>query len=59
MSDEDFKIQMKDAFVIQELADWIRAEAFEKHQRGGDGKVEAQKVKEHARLAIKIVAEYL
>ena len=59
MNEEDFTLQMRDAYIIQEFADWLRAEALERHQKGGLGDIESAKVKEAARQAVRVAAEYL
>ena len=59
MKEEDAKRQKIHATKIAELSEWLCAEVWEKYSCGNDGTLEAQKVKELAKDAIKIIVEYL
>ena len=59
MTEEEAKMKTEHAEKIRQLAEWLDAEVWAKVSCGDDGLVEAQKVKELAKDAIKIIVEYL
>jgi hypothetical protein len=51
--------QRKDADTIEDFANWLRAEVWEIVSCGNSGKIEGEKIKEYAKLIIKIASKYL